>query len=423
MILWRLITSLGKRIQRTTIMKMLVVVLFIGLGLMVTMAAESKSCESADALAAHADDSEGECTEAYTVIDAFYFSMVTMSTVGYGDFSPSSTGFRVFTVFYILIGCTVVFVYLSELCATLLERYRQLILALVDRFDTTTKLIDTTGDGKGDTEIAGRAKGLSGRGVDLSGDGKVDFIEPPAAFVFWAQELLPAVVLWLVLQLVSASIFVVCQSDLDFGTALYHCFITATTVGYGDVALHTQAARLWASLHILVSVSWLAALIGQLDTCTKLRKGQLDRAVLLTRPLRREQVVALDHDGSGVDKLEFVIGMLQLLGVELCGEALDWGDVVPFVKKFEELDTTRTGTISKEDLEAFYEQDVAEQQRRIERMKWSTAARTLVTEHQSAGPRSSLRRPSVTPKQKSAAEPMAKGSMRGRGAGEVHVNV
>lgn len=76
--------------------------------------------------------------------------------------------------------------------------------------------------------------------------------------------------------------------------------MTATTVGYGDVALHTQAARAWACLHILVSVSWLAALYGQVDKCQHLRDAQLDRAVLLTRPLERRQVMALVGDDGYV---------------------------------------------------------------------------------------------------------------------------
>jgi hypothetical protein len=33
-------------------------------------------------------------------------------------------------------------------------------------------------------------------------------------------------------------------------------------------------------------------------------------------------VVALDKDGTGVDKLEFVVGMLIHLGVDICGSPL-----------------------------------------------------------------------------------------------------
>jgi voltage-gated potassium channel Kch len=42
--------------------------------------------------------------EGWTVITALYFSVVTLTTVGYGDISPSTDPARLFTVFYILIG-------------------------------------------------------------------------------------------------------------------------------------------------------------------------------------------------------------------------------------------------------------------------------------------------------------------------------
>ena len=67
----------------------------------------------------------------------------------------------------------------------------------------------------------------------------------------------------------------------------------ATTVGYGDVWLTTAAARAWAAAHILVSVSWLAALVGVVEKGNALRKSQLERVSLLMRPLDREQVCVL----------------------------------------------------------------------------------------------------------------------------------
>lgn len=43
----------------------------------------------------------------WSVIDALYFSMATMTSVGYGDIHPVSDGQRVFTIFYILLGMIV----------------------------------------------------------------------------------------------------------------------------------------------------------------------------------------------------------------------------------------------------------------------------------------------------------------------------
>jgi len=42
--------------------------------------------------------------EDWTLIEALYFAVVTLTTVGYGDLSPTSDLVRLVTVFYILVG-------------------------------------------------------------------------------------------------------------------------------------------------------------------------------------------------------------------------------------------------------------------------------------------------------------------------------
>ena len=348
--------------------RVLAVASYIGLGIVATCCTDSANWGSDEQL---------------SFIDGLYFSIVTISTVGYGDISPVTPDLQVFTVCYIMIGCLYIFSLLASLFAGLLESYRQAVLTLVNRLDSGDMYVDTTGDGEGDAKVSGRSKGISGRGVDVSGDGQIDFYEPPHAVIFWAQELLPAVLLWLILQLVCAGVFTVTLEGLDFGTAFYHCCITAATVGYGDVPMETQASRAFASLHILVSVSWLAALFAQIDQGTAFRNAVHARVVLLTRPLQRERVVALDHDGKGVDKLEFVVGMLQILGVELCGEPLKWDDVRPFILKFEHLDASsgHLGRIKKKALEKFYDDDLNDYASRISAMGYSDRSLEIAEAH------------------------------------------
>ena len=42
--------------------------------------------------------------EGWSWIDALYFSIITLTTIGYGDFSPQTTAGKLFTIVYIIIG-------------------------------------------------------------------------------------------------------------------------------------------------------------------------------------------------------------------------------------------------------------------------------------------------------------------------------
>ena len=53
--------------------------------------------------------------EGWSVLDAMYFCVVTLATVGYGDFAPRTSVGKAFTMVYILIGAGVFVVLAAEL--------------------------------------------------------------------------------------------------------------------------------------------------------------------------------------------------------------------------------------------------------------------------------------------------------------------
>lgn len=53
--------------------------------------------------------------ENWNWIDSFYFSVITLTTVGYGDFSPQTDIGKLFTVFYIIIGLGLMFSFINTL--------------------------------------------------------------------------------------------------------------------------------------------------------------------------------------------------------------------------------------------------------------------------------------------------------------------
>ena len=56
-------------------------------------------------------------------IDSFYFSVVTLTTVGYGDLAPSSSESKLFTSFYLITGISLLGAALREI--TKRRRYQR----------------------------------------------------------------------------------------------------------------------------------------------------------------------------------------------------------------------------------------------------------------------------------------------------------
>jgi voltage-gated potassium channel Kch len=53
--------------------------------------------------------------ENWSWVDSIYFSVITLTTVGYGDFSPDTELGKVFTIFYIIIGIGIILTFIDTL--------------------------------------------------------------------------------------------------------------------------------------------------------------------------------------------------------------------------------------------------------------------------------------------------------------------
>ncbi len=62
--------------------------------------------------------------EDWTWTQCFYYAVITLTTVGYGDFVPSNDSSRLFVAFYVLIGVTITIGALGYIGTQYLERKR-----------------------------------------------------------------------------------------------------------------------------------------------------------------------------------------------------------------------------------------------------------------------------------------------------------
>jgi voltage-gated potassium channel len=53
--------------------------------------------------------------EGWDYLDSLYFSLITLATIGYGDFSPQTAGGKMFTIFYIFLGVGIILAFINTL--------------------------------------------------------------------------------------------------------------------------------------------------------------------------------------------------------------------------------------------------------------------------------------------------------------------
>ncbi len=77
--------------------------------------------------------------EEWTWVQSFYFSVVTLSTVGYGDLHPTSDTSLLFTAFYILGGVTIALSSFAVIGTSYLRRREKRILIRGERERNNSK--------------------------------------------------------------------------------------------------------------------------------------------------------------------------------------------------------------------------------------------------------------------------------------------
>lgn len=65
--------------------------------------------------------------EGWNWIDSIYFSVITLTTVGYGDFSPQTDLGKIFTVIYLLTGMGIIFGFINAFYLRRVETERKFL--------------------------------------------------------------------------------------------------------------------------------------------------------------------------------------------------------------------------------------------------------------------------------------------------------
>lgn len=256
--------------------------------------------------------------ETHPVVDALYFCIVTMCTIGYGDITPLTPFTKIFACFFVLVGFGFIDILLSAVVNHVLDLQERNILAGIPAYryryqshsnTTTSFFIDVA---KGRMRI--RLK------VALA----------MAAVVVCIG--LGTLVLYLV-------------EGLSWVDSLYLSALSVTTVGYGDRAFSTFPGRLFAAVWLLFSTLAVARAFLYLVEARIDKRHRTFAKWVLQRDITPQDLLAANiNNNNFINKSEYVLYKLKEMGK--IGEQ----DVSQICNQFKKLDPNNLGRITLPDL-------------------------------------------------------------------------
>eukprot|EP00179_Madagascaria_erythrocladioides_P010460 CAMPEP_0198358310 /NCGR_PEP_ID=MMETSP1450-20131203/130207_1 /TAXON_ID=753684 ORGANISM="Madagascaria erythrocladiodes, Strain CCMP3234" /NCGR_SAMPLE_ID=MMETSP1450 /ASSEMBLY_ACC=CAM_ASM_001115 /LENGTH=314 /DNA_ID=CAMNT_0044065029 /DNA_START=26 /DNA_END=968 /DNA_ORIENTATION=+ len=241
--------------------------------------------------------------EGWGVIDSLYFCTVVLTTVGYGDLTPTRTVSKMFTVLYVILAISIILAIVSYLVDLIVEKNEEMLLnALATQVEDETPLGHLTKEEK--------------------------------------SSIAASLGIFAVVCFVGGAFFHVVDgfSLLD---AVYFVVITSSTVGFGDMDPQTRLSRGFAVFFLVLSTLSLARAVGVITGARAAVKQREVAHRTLTARFTNNIFMEMDKDGDGeVDRLEFLTVMLMKLG------KVDKETVDDILEEFDERDVDHSGTIS-----------------------------------------------------------------------------
>eukprot|EP01038_Epipyxis_sp_PR26KG_P007294 gene7294-9937_t len=224
---------------------------------------------------------------------SLHFTVVTISTVGYGYEYPSDDLSRLFTIFFIFIGIFVIFSGINDIILHQISILRSRTAASNNHFRDQ---------------------------------------------LFYSVGIL-------ILVLFFGAIFLMLNEHWSFIEAFYFAMETSTTVGYGDLDIKYQSTFIFLVFYILISTVTVGYAINNFTSLVaELRSNQLMEDAFQHRSTI-DYLSSNMNDFKGMNKNEFILAMLVHVG------KIDKAtDIEPLAKKFDEMDIRGSGMIGEEEL-------------------------------------------------------------------------
>lgn len=207
-------------------------------------------------------------TTTFRPVDAVYFTMVTLCTIGYGDIVPDTMFTKMFTCGFILVGFGFIGFMLNELVVYICDTNEAFLLSMMDE-DRYKKILRTYMVDEEKRRMRIRTK---------------------------VCVALIVVIVCIAIGTVTAH-FV---EDMSWADSFYLSITSVTSVGYGDRSFRTLTGRCFAILWLLVSTLAVArAFLYLTDYSMQKRSREMAKRVLQKKITLSDLAAAdLDNDGS-----------------------------------------------------------------------------------------------------------------------------
>ncbi|CAL5213773.1 unnamed protein product [Lathyrus oleraceus] len=251
-------------------------------------------------------------TETHPIVDALYFCIVTMCTIGYGDITPNSTATKIFSILFVLIGFGFVDILLSGMVSYVLDLQENHLL-----------------------------RAVKGRGAK---DGRSYIVDVKKGRMRIRMKV--ALALGVVVLCIGVGVVVMhFVESLGWVDSFYLSVMSVTTVGYGDHAFKTLHGRIFAAIWLLVSTLAVARAFLYLAEARVDKRHRRMAKWILGQDMTVAEFLAADIDNNGfVSKSEYVIYKLKEMG------KVSEKDIMQISEKFDRLDTGNFGKITLGDL-------------------------------------------------------------------------
>ncbi|KAI3828355.1 hypothetical protein L1987_02455 [Smallanthus sonchifolius] len=243
-------------------------------------------------------------------LDALYFTVVTMTSVGYGDVVPDSMLTILLACLFVVSGMLIVGLVLGKAAELLVEKQERLLVKALHLNETISE-----------AEILKKIKTKKVRNKCI------------------------ILVVLLLMLMAAGTCLLLWVEDLDFVHAFYCVTGTLTGLGYIDKCFSTKGGRVFAVVWILAGTVYVAQLLFTFALLHTERKQRSLVKWVLKRQTTVSDLEAADFDGDGiVVAAEFIVFKLKEMG------KISQDDITPILDEFETLDFDKTGTLSASDL-------------------------------------------------------------------------